>query len=264
MPDSEEKLRANPESIDYSPGRGLFVALLAISALAVAGAGFFFWYIPTVGLRSIHPALPIALGVVVAAVSALVLGGAVVLAAAMTREKIPFYSKTLHWLLIKLYLPLMVMAGGLLRVPKIKIEQLFIDLNNKMVRAMGRRFKPERLLILMPHCIQWDDCKLKVTRKVRNCAGCGKCEIGDLIKMMDEFGIEIFISTGGTVARRKVVELRPQAVVAVACERDLTSGLQDAYPLPVLAIINKRPQGYCMGTGVDLDEVRSAIKDLVA
>jgi hypothetical protein len=50
----------------------------------------------------------------------------------------------------------------------------------------------------------------------------------------------------------------------VACERDLTSGLQDAYPLPVIAIVNKRPRGYCMETGVELAEVRQAILDLVA
>ena len=32
------------------------------------------------------------------------------------------------------------------------------------------------------------------------------------------------------MARRKLFEYRPDAVIAVACERDLTSGVQDAYP----------------------------------
>ena len=116
----------------------------------------------------------------------------------------------------------------------------------------------------MPHCIQFDNCKIKVTRNVRNCVGCGRCEIGGLLSLSDEFGIILFISTGGTVARRKVYEERPDAVIAVACERDLTSGVQDAYPLPVYAIINKRPHGYCMETGVAIGDVRQAIRELVA
>ncbi|MBI5642660.1 MAG: DUF116 domain-containing protein [Deltaproteobacteria bacterium] len=102
-----------------------------------------------------------------------------------------------------------------------------------------------------------------MTRNVKNCVGCGRCEIGELVSLMEECGINLFISTGGTVARRKVYEDRPDAVIAVACERDLTSGLQDSYPLPVFAIVNKRPRGYCMETGVAMSEVRQAIKDLV-
>ncbi len=161
----------------------------------------------------------------------------------------------------------MVMFGGIIRIPKIKIESAFIDINNQMVRLMNKKkggIKPDKLLLLMPHCIQFDNCKIKVTRNVRNCAGCGKCEIGELLSLCDEYGIDLFIATGGTSARRMVLDKRPQAVVAVACERDLTSGLQDAYPLPVIGIVNKRPQGYCMETGVDLQDVKRAVVDLVA
>ena len=73
----------------------------------------------------------------------------------------------------------------------------------------------------------------------------------------------MFVLTGGTVARRKLKELRPDAVIAVACERDLTSGVQDAYPLPVMAVVNKRPNGYCFDTGVDIGEVKQAIRDFL-
>lgn len=264
MAEREENWSGSPESVAYSPGRRAFVLLLAVSAAAMATVGFFFWYIPTVGLGNIHPALPVILGVVILGSSGLLVAGAVFIGLAVTRGYIPFYSKTMHWLLVKVYLPLMALVGGILRIPKIKIEQAFIDINNRLVKAMGKRHKPERLLILMPHCIQWDDCKIKVTRNVKNCVGCGRCEVGELVNLMDEFGIELFISTGGTVARRKVYENRPSAVVAVACERDLTSGVQDAYPLPVMAVVNKRPHGYCMETGVDIGEVRRAITDLVA
>ncbi len=262
MLNDTEKWQGSPESIAYKPGKGVFLALLAVCVIAILFGGFFFWYIPTVGLRNIHPLLPYILGAILAFVSVFIIGGTAFITSAAIKGRPPFYSKWFRWMLVKIYLPLMVMAGGILKIPKIKIERAFIELNNQMVRMMGRRFRLERLLILMPHCIQYDNCKIKVTRNVRNCAGCGKCEIGDLLSLSDEFGVNLFISTGGTVARRKVYEDRPDAVIAVACERDLTSGLQDSYPLPVIAIVNKRPRGYCMETGVALEEVKQAIRDL--
>ncbi|MFQ5441948.1 MAG: DUF116 domain-containing protein [Thermodesulfobacteriota bacterium] len=259
--------QGSPESVAYRPGIGPFLWLLVLTALGIASIGFLLWYIPTKGLGNIHPALPYILGGLVFFAGLFVLAGAAIITAAAINGRITFYSPWLRWMLVKLFLPIMVMFGGIIRIPKIKIEGAFIDINNQMVRLMNKKkggVKPEKLLLLMPHCIQFDDCKIKVTRNVRNCAGCGKCEIGNLVSLCEEFGIDLFISTGGTSARKMVLDKRPHAVVAVACERDLTSGLQDAYPLPVIGIVNKRPQGYCMETGVDLQDVRRAIVDLVA
>jgi hypothetical protein len=98
-----------------------------------------------------------------------------------------------------------------------------------------------------------------VTSEVRNCRRCGGCEIADLITMCDAYGIKMSIATGGTLARRVIVETRPKAIVAVACERDLTSGLQDAYPIPVIGVLNERPHGPCRDTRVDLSKVEAAI-----
>jgi len=254
--------QGDSESISYRPGRSLFAGLLVLLALAAASLGFLLWYVPTVGLRNIHPALPWLLGAVTLVLSLAVFGGGAIILNAALRGRVPFYSRWLRWLIMRFYLPVMSIAGALLKMPRIKVEQAFIKLNNQMVRMMARGLRPRRLLILMPHCIQFDNCRIKVTRNVRNCAGCGKCEIGELVTLSDEFGVNLFISTGGTVARRKVQEERPDAVIAVACERDLASGLQDAYPLPVLAIVNERPRGYCMETGVAVKDVRQAVIDL--
>jgi len=48
-------------------------------------------------------------------------------------------------------------------------------------------------------------------------------------------------------------------IVAVACERDLTSGIQDTYPIPVFGIFNRRPFGPCYDTDVDLELVEKGI-----
>ena len=68
------------------------------------------------------------------------------------------------------------------------------------------------------------------------------------------------MATGGTIARRIVVQLRPKLIIAVACERDLASGIQDTYPLPVYGILNIRPFGPCLDTDVALERVEWAIR----
>ena len=81
--------------------------------------------------------------------------------------------------------------------------------------------------------------------------------------MAEEMGFHFFVVTGGTLARQTVMKIRPQAVVAIACERDLASGIQDVYPIPSVGVLNLRPNGPCYNTHVDLKEFRQAIEDIL-
>ena len=157
----------------------------------------------------------------------------------------------------------MILMGKLMGVSKVKVQQSFVELNNHLVRSNNHRARPNRLLILLPHCIQDFDCQIKITGNIRNCKGCGKCEIKELIELADEHKIDIAVATGGTLARRIIVEKRPQAIVAVACELDLTTGIQDTYPIPVIGILNERPHGPCINTRADIKKVKEAILDFV-
>ena len=51
--------------------------------------------------------------------------------------------------------------------------------------------------------------------------------------------------------------------MAIACERDLTSGIQDVYPLPAVGVMNLRPNGPCFNTHVDLDEFRRELENII-
>jgi hypothetical protein len=63
----------------------------------------------------------------------------------------------------------------------------------------------------------------------------------------------VFVATRGQLARRVIRERRPRAVVAVACERDMVSGLADvADKVPVLGLTLTLPEGPCKDTRVDL------------
>ena len=127
-----------------------------------------------------------------------------------------------------------------------KIQNSFVSLNNELVLAIKEKIrnkKGRRILILLPHCLQISTCKIRVTHDIRNCKKCGRCNVGDLLEISEKYNIAISIATGGTLARKIIKEIRPTFIIAVACERDLTSGIVDVYPMNVYGVLNQRPKG---------------------
>ncbi len=161
-------------------------------------------------------------------------------------------------LFFKLGYPLMLIFGWIFRIKKDRVQRLLIDVNNNLVRH-SKGSPAKRLLLLLPHCLQRSECKIKITYNVYNCEGCGECEIKNFTDMARSLGLNLFIATGGTIARKIVVDTNPEAIVAVACERDLSSGVIDTYPLPILGIINERPFGPCFNTKADINKVKDAL-----
>lgn len=181
----------------------------------------------------------------------------------MIRKKEIIFAQRLRGVVIKILFPLIIFIGKIIGIPKEKIKQSFIEVNNQLVRSNASKLKPSRLLILIPHCLQDSDCQVRITSNVKNCLRCGKCKVKDLVELAERNNIHLSIATGGTLARRIIIEKKPQAIIAVACERDLTSGIQDSYPIPVLGILNERPFGPCINTQVDLEKVKEAINFFV-
>jgi hypothetical protein len=165
---------------------------------------------------------------------------------------------------IRLLLPLIEFLGRLAGIPRDTIRQSFISMNNSLVMARKIRVKPDRILILLPHCLQFVDCDIKVTGDINKCLRCDRCDISGLARLAEQYHIDISVATGGTLARKVIMEKRPKLVLAVACEGDLTSGIRDCYPLPVLGVLNDRPFGPCYNTSVDLERIEEAIKAVLA
>lgn len=151
-----------------------------------------------------------------------------------------------------------MVAGAFFKGKREGFQRHIIKLNNMLVRRQN--IKTKKILLLLPHCLQINECNIRLTHNIYNCEGCGRCEIKDLIDVADENNLKLFVATGGTIARKIVMELKPEAIVAVACERDLSSGLVDTYPIPIFGISNIRPYGPCFNTEVDLDKVKEAIR----
>ncbi|MDU0296037.1 DUF116 domain-containing protein [Paraclostridium sp. MRS3W1] len=175
-------------------------------------------------------------------------------------KKVNKYIMKFNFSIVSFLYPVLIVLGNTLNVPKNEIRKVYIKLNNNYIYSNRYKIKPEDILILIPHCIQKSECKLKITTNVRNCKSCGLCNVKDLIDLQDKYNVQVFIATGGTLARKKIKETRPKAVVAVACERDLTAGVQDIRQVPVLGVFNKRPNGPCVDTKIDANEVENAIK----
>ncbi len=228
----------------------LFIGLISGSCLVVCLFLMALWVVPYIGLDAIHPAASWVLGAVVLLFVGMVSVAYWGLLLNIVNKKPLPGSKRFRGVTVKLFLPLMVLLGKVLRIPKENIMLSFVSVNNELVQAEARRYTPEDILLLMPHCLQNSKCDRRLTYDITNCARCGKCPIAGLLDLHDKYGVNLAIATGGTIARRIVVQLRPRMIIAVACHRDLSSGIQDTYPLPVFGVLNERPYGPCLDTTV--------------
>ena len=245
---------------DETSSKGLFLGLVAVTSLFICIFLVSLWVIPYFGFDAIHPWAKWVAAILVGTALILVLWVTIgLLLNATTGRYLPFFRK-LRGVSVKLFLPVMIIIGRLFGISKNKIRSSFIRVNNELVLSEAKTYKPDEMLMLMPHCLQNSRCKIRLTYNVRNCKRCGKCSIAGLLELSDKYDIHLAVATGGTIARRIVVERRPRLILAVACQRDLASGIQDTYPLPVFGILNLRPHGPCLDTLVPLDILEAAIR----
>ena len=163
------------------------------------------------------------------------------------------------------FYPMTMWVGRLFGVSKEEIEDSYIKINNQMTVSQDRKYRPEEILILAPHCLQNTNCPHKITIDVQNCHRCGKCSVAGLLDIAEETGVNLVVASGGTFARKLAKEYQPKAIVAIACERDLTSGIKDmnAQHIPVVGVLNERPNGPCYNTTVQICKVRQALAEFI-
>jgi hypothetical protein len=140
------------------------------------------------------------------------------------------------------------------------IDKQFVSLSNMMTKLRKKKCPPEALLLLFPHCIQNSKCKQNIKHDLNECKRCGKCKVKDLLEISEEYGISIAIASGGRIALKRVMAEEVQGVVAIACEKELRTGLMAAMPKAIFAVPNLRPHGYCIDTDVYMDDVLKAIE----
>jgi len=130
----------------------------------------------------------------------------------------------------------------LCRISRDKMGYSFVMVSNAVVKAIHRTLAEKRLMILLPRCLS-------------------KEVLQEVYKLKEIYPVEIFTVSGGELARKKVKEYNPSAIIGVACERDLVSGIRDVgHKIPVVGIPNSRPNGPCKDTVIDIGELKRAVE----
>ncbi len=125
------------------------------------------------------------------------------------------------------------------------VEHAAVEIYNGLASRRGRKVGKGELLVLIPRCLAKD-------------------ALDGILEVAGRYEVPVFVATRGQLARRAIRERRPRAVVAVACERDMVSGLHDvAAKVPVLGLTMRLPAGPCKDAAVDLGRFETWVKSFV-
>ncbi len=125
------------------------------------------------------------------------------------------------------------------------VENAAVKVYDALALSRKRKVSRGELLLLIPRCLAKDI-------------------LEGVLRVAGRYQIPVFVATRGQLARRVIRERRPRAVVAVACERDMVSGLHDvAGKVPVLGLTLTLPSGPCRDTRVDLGLLEEWVKAYV-
>jgi len=125
------------------------------------------------------------------------------------------------------------------------MENAAVKVYDSFARARGRKVGTGELLLLIPRCLS-------------------KTALDGVLEIAGRYQVPVFVATRGQLARRVIRERHPRAVVAVACERDMVTGLHDvAGRVPVLGLTMTLPAGPCKDAGVDLARLEEWVRAYV-
>ena len=245
------------------PKKRIFLGLLLATEFLIALALYGIWKISYLGLENIFEYLPAIVGAFLIFISTFSFGAIFNMIFAIKGLPTLNLFHRYSFAIIKFLFPFAVRIGKIFGIKRRQIEASFIAVSNLIFMKSKIKVPANKLLVITPHCLQLASCPHKITRDPNNCKRCGGCNIGDLMKLSEELGFIFFVATGGTLARQIVKKNRPQAVLAIACERDLMSGIQDVYPLPAVGVLNIRPNGPCYNTRVDMEEFKKVLQQII-
>ena len=112
-----------------------------------------------------------------------------------------------------------------------KIDTLWVKIVNEVHQKEFSKIGAKDRVILLPHCLrQSETCEAKTTKLGLDCQMCNpNCAIYQIRELAENLGYHaVFVSPGGSMALNIVSQIRPKALVAVACQRELYEALSIA------------------------------------
>lgn len=216
-----------------SPPR-LFFAWAALALTVAIASVVVALFLLAPRLAEIHPTLPTAAWTILGAGTALTIAWWVLVGAAylLGRPLLP------SWLAERgLFLRVMAITS---RVAswfgrRDWVENAAVKVYNALALLRVRKVAEGELLLLVPRCLS-------------------RATLDRVLESAGRHAVPVFVATRGQLARRVIRERRPRAVVAVACERDMVTGLHDvAGKVPVLGLTMTLPAGPCKDAELDHD-----------
>jgi hypothetical protein len=126
-----------------------------------------------------------------------------------------------------------------------RVENAAVKVYNALALLRVRAVGTGELLLLVPRCLS-------------------RATLDRVLESAGKYQVPVFVATRGQLARRVIRERRPRAVVAVACERDMVTGLHDvAGRVPVLGLTMTLPAGPCKDAELDHDMLEKYMKAFV-
>ena len=230
-----------PRGGDFSAAPGLFFRFAALTLAAATAAVALLLYLVGPRLAAIWPPLPRFLWITLA-----VLAGLKALYLSLVAGSYYGGRNLLPERLLERgpYLQLMNYTSLLARAfaKRDWVEHAAIDIYNSLAARRGRKVGKGELLVLIPRCLS-------------------KQALDGVLEIAGRYEVPVFVATRGQLARRVIRERRPRAVVAVACERDMMTGLRDvAGKLPVLGLTMQLPNGPCRDAAIDLNQMETWVR----
>ncbi|AMK15327.1 DUF116 domain-containing protein [Methanobrevibacter olleyae] len=137
------------------------------------------------------------------------------------------------------------------------VDNIGIEVRNKVNKHRFEMIPPEEKIIVLPHCLRSAHCEASLKETGIKCTYCGKCAIGIIKEKAEPMGYRVFIVPGSSFVKKIVQQNRFKAVVGVACHVDLNQTmmvLEDFAPQGVLLSTSG-----CFETKVDISKVLETI-----
>ncbi|MEN6329729.1 MAG: DUF116 domain-containing protein [Methanobacteriaceae archaeon] len=129
------------------------------------------------------------------------------------------------------------------------VDQIGVEVRNKVNEKIFQRIKPQDKILVLPHCLRNAECEATLESSGLVCKDCNRCVIGVLKKNGEKMGYQVFIIPGSTFLKNIVEKNRFKAVLGVACYQDLNLAMNKLSKFHCQGVPLLRDG--CMNTKVD-------------
>lgn len=129
------------------------------------------------------------------------------------------------------------------------VDQIGVEVRNKVNQKHFREIEHEDKILVLPHCLRHSDCQATLETSGIVCKDCNKCVIGVLKNKGEDMGYKVYIIPGSQFLKKIVEQNKFKAILGVACYQDLNLCMMNLSKYPVQGVPLLRDG--CVNTKVD-------------